>query len=189
MSYYKKFLHGIPRLEDLNAIVDKLNGEDAIFPKIPNIAVGSVALASLGTNTTLVAGTLYVTSIFVPVTKVITGIGVLNGVTAGTDNGLVALFDASGHKVATSALAGALSAGANTFQERAFLTPFTARGPATYLAAYQQNGTTATIRTIATATFLNAVGDAIAGTFGTIPADITPPTTLTADEGPICYLY
>lgn len=146
------------------------------------------AFASLGTNTTMVAGTLYRSEIFVPQLATWTGIGILNGTTAGTDNGLVALYDSTGALIVTSALAGAVSVGANAFQNRAFLNTVTLV-PGRYFLAYQQNGTTATIRTHAAANGGNQMTSSSTGTFGTVPTSFTAPTTFTADVGPIGWLY
>lgn len=146
------------------------------------------AFASLGTNTTMVAGTSYRSEIFVPHSATWTGIGVLNGTTAGTDAGLVALYDTNGVLITNSAVAGATSSGANAFQNRAFLNTVTlVRGR--YFIVYQQNGTTATIRTHAAANGGNQMTASATGTFGTVPASFTPPTTFTADVGPIAWLY
>lgn len=146
------------------------------------------AFASAGTNTTMVAGTLYRSEIFVSYLATWTGIGILNGTTAGTDNGLVALYDSNGVLITNSAVAGALSTGANAFQNRAFLNTVTLT-PGRYFIAYQQNGTTATIRTHAAANGGNQMTASSTGTFGTIPASFTAPTTFTADVGPIGWLY
>lgn len=153
---------------------------------LPNGTI--LAFASLGTNTTMVAGTLYRSEIYVPHAASWTGIGVLNGATVGTDNGLVALYDAAGNFIQSSAVAGALSAGANAFQNRAFIAPVLLQ-PGRYFLAYQSNGTTATIRTWAAANGGNQMTASSTGTFGTLPTSFTPPTTFTADVGPIAWLY
>ena len=114
---------------------------------------GAVAYTSLNTNgTTLVAGTLYCMEADLPYNKLLTGIGIMNGTTVGTDNHLVALLDAQGNVLATSALAGALAANASTYQNFAFTTPYYAVGPAQYYACTQSNGTTATVRMVVTGT-------------------------------------
>lgn len=154
---------------------------------LPNGTI--LAFASLGTNTTLVAGTLYRCEIYVPYWATWTGIGVLNGATVGTDNHIVALYDSNGVLVANSALAGALSAGANAFQQRAFTSPTAPLAPGRYFIAVQSNGTTATLRTWAAANGGNQMTASSTGTFGTLPASFTPPTTFTADVGPIAHLY
>ncbi len=153
---------------------------------LPNGTI--LAFASLGTNTTLVAGTLYRCEIYVPQVNSWTGIGVLNGATVGTNNGLVALYDTSGNLIQTSALAGALTAGANAFQNRAFIAPVLLT-PGRYFLAYQANGTTDTLRTWAAANGGNQMTASSTGAFGTLPTSFTPPTTFTADVGPIAWLY
>lgn len=155
--------------------------------RIPNIPIGAVAYASLGTSTTPVAGTIYISEVFLPVNKTIAGIGILNGATVGTDAGIVGLYSAAGALLANSALAGATTSGTNAFQEFAFTTPYAAVGPNKYFIAYQVNGTTTRFRSIATNTYLNTT-KSTAGVFGTLGAQ-TPPTTTTADVGPIGYLY
>lgn len=155
---------------------------------ISNIPIGSVAYASVGTNTTDIAGQLWVTDIIVPNNFVVSSIGVLQGGTATTDNILVAIFDGAGNRLATSALAGSLLATANTFKELALLSSVQLF-PNRYFVAVQGNGTAAgAIQTIPTLTFVGVVAGVIAGAFGTVPAVINPPTTFTAGSGPIVYL-
>lgn len=153
-----------------------------------NIPIGSVALASLGTNTTDINGQVWISSLQLPVDKAITGIGCLQGGTATTDKTIFSLYNSAGTLLANSAVAGTLLSGANTFQRQAFTSVYTA--PAgLYYVGVQGNGTTAgSIRTIAASTFLQVATAVASGTFGTLPA-ITPPTTFTADSGPICYVY
>ncbi len=153
---------------------------------LPNVPI--LAFASLGTNTTIVAGTLYRSEIFVPHLATWTGIGILNGATVGSDNTLVALYDTNGVLITNSAVAGAIAANANTVQNYAFLNTVTL-APGRYFLAFQQNGTTATKRTQAAANGSNTMTASSTGTFGTIPASFTPPTTFTADVGPIGWLY
>lgn len=155
--------------------------------RVSNIPIGPVALASLGTSAVHVAGSIYLSEIQIPVAMRATGINILNGVTVGTDNLIVGLYAANGALVANSALAGTLSAGANGFQQIAFTAPVDI-APGRYFVALQANGTTATTRRIATATFLNAAS-VQAGVFGTLPATLTTPTTTTADAGPIAFVY
>ena len=147
-----------------------------------------LAFASLGTSAVHVAGTWYRSEIFVPHLAQWTGINVLNGATVGTDNIMVALYDTNGVLITNSAVAGALSAGANAFQSLAFLTQ-PILNPGRYFIAVQCNGTTATTRKWAAANGGNQMTQSAAGTFGTVPASFTPPTTFTADVGPIAALY
>ena len=161
-----------------------------------NIPIGSVAYASLGTDTTDVNGQLWLSSFQMPLDATVTGIKCLAGGTATTDNVIGALYkvNLSGDTtkatlVANSALAGALLAGASTFQTYTFLTPYAAKaGP--YFMVLQGNGTTAgAIATVAASTYVGITAGSIAGTFGTLPATITFPTTFTANKAPICFTF
>jgi hypothetical protein len=153
---------------------------------VSNIPIGPVALGSLGTSAVHVAGSVYVSELYLPEPETATGLAVLNGATAATDDLIVALFSSTGAVVATSDLAGTLSAGANAFQAIAFTAPV-ALSPGRYFIGVQCEGTTATTRRIAASTYLNAASVTV-GVFGTIAA-ITPPATTTATAGPIGYLY
>lgn len=153
-----------------------------------NIEVGNVAYGSLGTSAVSVAGTVYLSELFVRRSMLVTGIGILNGTIAGTDNVIYALYNALGHRLATTALAGTLHAGTDAFQEIALTTPYDLRSDGRYWLALQVSGTTATNRRMAANTFLNRAGSQT-GSFGTIPGAITPPTTFTAGTGPFGYLY
>lgn len=152
---------------------------------------GGTAYTALNTNgTTLAATTMYCSEIDLPYNKYLTGIGVMNGTTVGTDNHLVALYDASGNLLANSAVAGVLAANASTYQNIAFTKTFFAVGPAQYFGCVQTNGTTATIRMLVTGTQDTYLTKGVTGqTFGTIPATITVPTTFTTAVGPYLLLY
>lgn len=163
-----------------------------------NIPVGSVAYASVGTNTTDISDKRMTTSIIVPRTGIFTGIQVLQGGTATTDNITHQISDASGKKIASSAAAGTLLATANTFKAIAFALGTTGAaqtstiitGPALYFISVTGNGTAAgAYQTVPTATFKNIFSQGTTSvTFGTFP-DFTPPTTFTADLAPVVCLY
>jgi hypothetical protein len=156
---------------------------------LPVINLGSLALTSYETSGTApVAGTMNLTEIYVPYWNTWTGIGVLNGTTVGTDNMLVALYGTSGALLANSAVAGALSAGASVMQNRAFTSPITL-APGRYFLGCQSNGTTATLRHLLAANGSNVCTSATTGTFGTVPATLTPPATFTTAVGVISQLY
>lgn len=156
---------------------------------ISNIPIGSVAYASVGTNTTDVAGQLWITDIIVPSNFVASSIGFLQGGTATTDNFLVAIFDAAGNRLGTSNLAGVVLSGANTFQEQALLTPVQLYGPNRYFIAVQGNGTAAgAIQTIPTSTFVGVLANSVSGSFGAVPAIVAMPTSFVAGKGPIVYI-
>lgn len=156
---------------------------------ISNVPIGSVAYASVGTNTTDIAGQLWLTDVIAPNDYVCTSIGFLQGGTATTDNVLVAIFDGGGNRLATSNLAGVTLATANTFAERTLLTPVQLKAGGKYYVALQGNGTAAgAIQTIPTLTFVGVNAGVLAGAFGTVPANIVVPQTFTAGSGPFVYL-
>lgn len=151
---------------------------------------GGTAYTSLGgTGTAPVSGTLFCDEIDVPYSKLVTGIGVMNGTVVGTDNHLVVLYDATGNRLANSATAGVLAANASTYQNISFTSQYYLVGPAQYFGCVQSNGTTATIRMLATGTQDTYLTTSVAGTFGTIPATITAPTTFTTAVGPYLLLF
>lgn len=154
------------------------------------ISMGSLALTSYETNGTApTAGTMYLTEIYVPYTRTWTGIAVLNGTTVGTNNHLVALYGSDGTLLANSAVAGAVTAGASTFQSRAFTAPITLI-PGRYFLGVQANGNTDTLRHLETANGATNSTGAQAGTFGTVPSTLTTvPSTITNAQGVICELY
>ena len=156
--------------------------------KYCTIDIGSVAYGSLGTATSYVAGTVYVGSVYVPTTFVGTGIQVMAAGTTGTSLVIFALYDAGGRRIATSALAGGTLTSANALNSKAFTTSQIITGPARYFIAVQGNVSTDNFRTVATATFVNLVGNSRTGTFGTLPT-LTMPTTLTADTAPVGCVY
>ncbi len=163
-----------------------------------NIPIGSVAYASVGTNSTDIADKSMRTSIWIPQTMIVTGFQVLQGGTATTDNFTFALFDGSGKRIASSTAAGVLAATASTFKNLPFalnriagtqtLTLIT--GPARYWVGVTGNGTAAGFyQTVPTATFKNVLSDAAtAQTFGTFP-DFVPVATFTADLAPVVCAY
>ena len=165
-----------------------------------NIPIGSVALASIGTNTADIIQ-LWVTDIMVPYNRLVSNISILSGGTATTDNWLAAIYDSYGTLIASTALAGQLLATANSWQTQAIAltyargtTTSTAAtsvqlyGPQQYYIAVQGNGTAAGAIQTVPAPYQICAGIIAAGTFGTIPATITVPTTFTAAKAPVVYL-
>jgi hypothetical protein len=155
---------------------------------LPNIPLGVAALTAAGASSVHVAGTMNLSEIFIPHWNTWKGLAVLNGTVVGTDNMLVALYGGDGKLLANSAVAGTLSAGASTFQNRDFLVPVTL-APGRYFCGVQCNGTTATSNKFVSANGVNTLTGAIAGTFGTVPATVTVPTTFTTAQGCVCQLY
>lgn len=155
---------------------------------LPCVSLGTAALTAVGTSSVHVAGTMNLTEIFVPYWNVWTGAGVLNGTVVGTDNMLVALYGSNGALLANSAVAGTLSASASTFQNRAFTSPI-ALAPGRYFIGVQSNGTTATTNKLVAANGANVMTTSSTGTFGTVPATVTVPTTFTTAVGCVVQLY
>lgn len=147
-------------------------------------------LTAYGTDATRVAGTIYVGSVDVPTTRVITLLSNLTGTTAPTtDKQLFAIYDsASGTTaaapIAWTALAGVAAATADIFFDQNLTTPVILV-PGRYFFALQVNGTTTSIQMIPTAGGYSAiVGNSRTGVFGTL-GNITIPTSLTTSAAPI----
>src|ERR1035438_4303442 len=120
-------------------------------PKLMNYELewpgsGGTAYTSAGTSTAKATNTMYCTEIDLPYPKYLTGLGMLNGASTGTDKWMLALYDSAGNAIAHSAVAGATASGNSTFQKQAFTTPYYAAGPAQYFPCAQgDSGTSATI--------------------------------------------
>ena len=155
---------------------------------LPNMPLGNAALTAAGTSSVHVAGTLNISEIYVPAWNVWKGLAVLNGTIVGTDNMMVMLYNSTGQLVANSAVAGTVSAGASVFQNRDFLTAVLL-APGRYFCGVQSNGTTATSNKFVAANGVNVLTASSTGTFGTVPATITVPTTFTTAVGCVAQLY
>ena len=152
---------------------------------------GGTAYTALQTNGTAPAAATQIecSEFDLSVSGNLTGLAVLNGTTVGTDNHWVILYDGTGNVLANSAVAGAVTAGASTYQKYAFTSKFYAVGPARYFACYGSNGTTDTVRHAITGTNDNILGGAVTGqVFGTAAA-ITVPSTFTTAKAPYFLAY
>ncbi len=152
---------------------------------------GGTALTALETSGTAPAANtqIYCTEVDVPFNMYLQGLAPLNGTTVGTDKHWVILYDSAGAVLATSAVAGATTSGASTYQKYNFISPYYAVGPARYFACVGTNGTTDTIRHAATGTNDNILGGAVTGqVFGTSAA-ITVPSTFTTVKAPYFMAY
>lgn len=175
-----------------NVVIDEAGAGFAapVAPQGPRILPNGtiLAFASLGTDTTPVSGTNYRCEIYVPHRAQWTGISVLNGSAAATDLLIAALHDTNGVFITSSAVAGAVATGVNSFQNLAFVNTVVLQ-PGRYFLTYQTNGTTTRFRTWAAANGGNQMTTSASGTFGTVNAAFTPPTTFTTGVGPIAALY
>lgn len=147
------------------------------------------ATTGVGTSTSGVATTVFLTQIFVDNNATITGIAVNNGATVGTNKYIVALFSATGVPLGSSALAGVLTSGASAWQKVALTAPVALVGPATYYVGVYMNGATDNFFTIPQAgEYVGTAGTVTGQTFGTV-ATVVVPTTFTAGAGPIVHTY
>lgn len=152
---------------------------------------GSNALTSLETAGTAPAANteIYCSELDLPFSMLLTGLGVLNGTTVGTDKHWVILYDSSGNVLANSATAGATTSGASTYQKFNFANKFYAVGPARYFGCVGSNGTTDTIRHALTSINDNILGGTVtAQVFGTAAA-ITVPSSFTTAKVPYFLLF
>ena len=154
---------------------------------ITTVPIGSVAYSSFGTDTTMVAGSVYYIRLEVPTNFTATNINVLQGTISGTDKWIGAIYNSAGTKVGNSAIAGVTVTTSNTF----LVLPLTATaslvGPGVYYLSVSSNGTTDKFRSVAASTFVSRTTGSATGSFGTLVA-ITAPTTFTANVGPIAYV-
>lgn len=161
-----------------------ISGSNVTFTPFPVSATTGV-----GTSTAGVATSAFVIQVFVDNNATLTGIAVNNGATVGTNKYIVALFNASGQKLANSALAGTNTAGASAWQKIPFTSTLAVTGPAIYYAAVYMNGTTDNFFTVpAAGEYVGNAGTVTGQTFGTV-VNITPPSSFTAGAGPIIHTY
>jgi len=148
------------------------------------------AAATTGTDTAFANGTQFVSSIFVPANKTLTGAGYLIGSVGGTDKVYAVLYSAAGAVLANSSVAsgGATVGTAANVQTLAFTATYAAVGPALYYVGISANGNTAKIRTVPAHCQGSIWGNSVSQTHGTVAA-ITPMTAFTADKAPYLFLY
>jgi hypothetical protein len=156
------------------------------YPYLWAAGIPALSTTTPGTDVACSNGDFYYAMIFIPTRVEITGATNLIGSVGGTDKVIYYLWDATGAVLASTAVAGVIVGTAATLQTRIpFIDPITIDGPGRYFVGAQFNGTTAKFRA-------HAIGNhptgSTAGTFGTGGA-ITPPTTFTADKGPVICLY
>ncbi len=146
--------------------------------------------ATSGTDVFFANNSLFVASIWVPFTKVLTGIGFLLGSVGGSNAVIAILYNHNGQfRANTTVAASGTTAGtaANT-QEIAFTATYVAKGPRLYYIGIAANGGTAKLRTIPAFCNGGLWGASQSWTHGTV-ANITPPVAFTPDQAPVCYVY
>lgn len=208
---------GLPALATFSGL-EKVNADtNAAAGSIPQSEALSFAKLTLVLQTlqnslskTMVAGSIYYTEFAVGYTYTptprgtaipensysIAGINIPVGATGGTDTWHVGLYNSAGVLVARSILAGVTAGTALTIQQfplydvagvvAATTTPIIITS-GTYYIALQSNGTTANFKSINSPIWPGVTGSQT-GAAATLAA-ITPPTTYTANLGPMASLY
>lgn len=172
-----------------------------IRPAAANYATGGAPaqLAADGVNATPVITEIYVATVVVPFTCLATGIAVFNG-SDSTNKIKVALYDAAGSLVATSAAAGTQLSGTDAYQAVPFALGSDGVTAGTtvvlpsgsYYIATIHDGTTTRFNAWGVGVFpTRRVTSAVFATaFNTTSLTITPPTTFTTtDLPPIASIY
>ncbi len=161
-----------------------------------NPQTGSISIQQLanlisfygnGLSKTMVAGSIYYSSVTIGNPATLTGISVKVGATGGTDTWIVGLYSPTGALLASSTLSGTTAGTAATWQQLAFTATYTVTQGGVYFVALQSSGTTATFESVnaPTSTILTGSKTGAAGTL----TSITPPTTYTANLGPKALVY
>lgn len=147
---------------------------------------GGVAaiVAATGTDKTAVNTETYIVEVFVPCNMTITGVALLHLATS-TGNVQVSLADSTGAPIAAAQSASTATVAAAAFQQVPFATPYAAKGPAKYYVLLQNSGSNH-FRAHNIGNF--GANKKTGETYGTFTS-VTPPTTFTADLGPVCDLY
>ena len=174
--------------DSTNVLVVKANLVQATEPHgFYNITYSSVVA---GTDTAFADGTQFVTSIFIPVNKTITGVAYLVGSVGGTDKVYAVLYDADGAVLANSSLTGggATVGTAAQIQTLDLTATYAAKGPALFYVGISANGGTAKLRTVPVYLGFGIYANSVSQTHGTVAA-ITEPVTFTAGKAPYVYVY
>lgn len=160
-------------------------GGFSVGPRTVHSGGASPATATTGTDTTPSVTETHIVEIFVPSNMTATGIALLNG-SATAGNYQLSMADSTGAVIAAAQTASTAGSGTAAYQRIPFAVAWAATGPATYYVLLQNNNTGNRFRTHAAGNFGASVKTG--ETFGAFTA-VTPPTTFTADKGPICSLY
>lgn len=159
----------------------------------PGFYTWQPATAESGTDTAFAEKKLFTASVFLPVTKTITGVGYLLGAGGGTNKVIAALFNSQGVKLAnsTETTEGTTAGTEKTVQELAFTSPFKANGPGLYFIGITANGATAKLRTIPANTAGKNIltAEISLTTKNVVPSSVTAPTEWIAAKGPVGFVY
>lgn len=167
-------------------------GGTSITQRPLGIGTWPVATATSGTDTTIVAGTIYYGSAQVFGDVFVTGVKYLPGSASTNGNIIAAIFDEGGTLLANSILTGTATTTAAQSQSVPLTLPFLLTGPRTVIIALQLSSTSDHIRTIPTYCDVGTgvLAGSQTGVFGTLPNPLTISATLfTGAVGPIAALY
>jgi len=167
-------------------------GGTAITARPINVGNWPAATATSGTDTAIVAGTSFYTSVYIPGDMLITGVKVLLGSVSTNGTAIVAIYNENGTLLANSALAGTATTTAAQTQAINLTSPYTAAGPAYLVIAVSASSTSDKIRTVPA--FCDAgsgiLGGSQTGVYGTLPNPLTiSATNFTADKAPVLSVY
>lgn len=141
------------------------------------------AAATVGTDTTPVVTETYLAEVFIGKNTRVTGLSLLNG-SAVAGNVVLFLADANGNIVAQTA--STAQSGTGAYQQIALPTSVEVLGPAKYFVGVQFNNVGARFRSLVLGNM--GAGKLTGQTFGAV-MPFTPPTTFTANLGPIAATY
>lgn len=147
---------------------------------------GGVGVAAVGTGTDKTATNTetYIVEVNIPYNVTLTGISILH---LGTSTGNVqfSLADSTGAVITAAQTASTAAVAAAAYQQVPFAVAYAAKGPAKYFILMQNSGSNH-FRAHNIGNF--GASKKTSETYGTFTA-VTPPTTFTADLGPICDVY
>ena len=151
---------------------------------------GGAVLTGVGTSTATTDTSMYCVEAWLPASKNLTGIGLLNGTATTNGHRDAILYDMGGNLLAQSGTT-TTTGTASQYQNFAFTTKYYAVGPASYFVCSQSQSSSDSLNLVVTA-------DGNAGyytqiytgqTYGTIPATVTAPTQYTTAQGPYARFY
>lgn len=163
--------------------VDRDNPFWANSPRCVHSGDTPVKASTDGTDSTPVTTEVYIAEIDVRAPIRATGIAMFNGSVA-SGNMKLGLYNSAGTRIAQTA--STAMSGTDAFQRVAFTTPINLK-PGVYYIAATYNDTNARFNTHPIGNF--GASKKTGAVYNTLPTTITPPTTFTANLGPMGGLY
>ena len=162
-----------------------------VFLPVNKVVTGISVLMGTTVGTNYIIGHIYAAgTMYVPYSNTLANSNVAGGsLVAQPPPGVLSVAYAAGALVASGPATGQITATASVYNNYPFAATVQLPGPAEYYMCAQENGTTDTWRlnvNTSTKTFLTYYHT---GTFGVIPATITPPTAPSSTEVPYMALY